>query len=65
MMVYVVILSPFLIPCERITQLKTAIVVFQDVVSYGSNNGKEFKSEGSVRKYMREQAKTIFRKKNN
>ena len=42
--------------------LKTAVEVFQDVVSYESNNGKEFKSEVRVRKYMREQAKTIIRK---
>jgi hypothetical protein len=43
--------------------LKTAVEVFQDVISYESNNGKEFKSEVRVRKYMREQAKTIIRKK--
>jgi hypothetical protein len=43
--------------------LKTAVEVFQDVISYESNNGKEFKSEVRVRKYMHEQAKTINRTK--
>ena len=42
--------------------LKTAVEIFQDVVSYESNHGREFKSEVRVRKYMREQAKTIVRK---
>ena len=36
---------------------------FQDVVSYESNHGKEFKTEIRVRKYMRVQAKTIIRRK--
>ena len=35
--------------------LKTAAEVFQEVVSYESNHGKEFKSEVRVRKYMRRQ----------
>ena len=43
--------------------LKTAVEVFQDVVNYESNHGKEFKSEVRVRKYMRIQAKTIILKK--
>ena len=43
--------------------LKTAVEVFQDVVSYESNHAKEFKTEIRVRKYMRVQAKTIIRKK--
>jgi hypothetical protein len=42
--------------------LKTAVEVFQDVVSYESNHGKEFKTEVRVRKYMRIQAKTIVLK---
>ena len=43
--------------------LRTAVEVFQDVVSYESNHGKEFKTEIRVRKYMRVQAKTIIRRK--
>ena len=39
--------------------LKTAVEVFQDNISYESRNGKEFKSEIRVRKYMRDFAKTI------
>ncbi len=44
--------------------LKTAVEVLQDVVSYESNHGREFKSKSEVRvrKNMREQAKTIVRK---
>ena len=33
--------------------LRTVVEVFQDVVSYESNRGKEFKTEIRVRKYMR------------
>jgi hypothetical protein len=40
--------------------LKTAVEVFQDVISYESRNGKEFKSEIRIRKYMRDLAKTII-----
>jgi hypothetical protein len=43
--------------------LKTAVEVFQDVISYESRNGKEFKSEIRVRKYMRDFAKTIVLRK--
>ena len=39
--------------------LKTAIEVFQEVVSYESKQSKEFRTEVRVRKYMRVQAKTI------
>ena len=42
--------------------LKTAVEVFQDVVSYESNHAKEFKTEIRVRKYMRVQAKSIILK---
>jgi hypothetical protein len=43
--------------------LKTAVEVFQDVISYESRNGKEFKSEIRIRKYMRDLAKTIVLRK--
>jgi hypothetical protein len=43
--------------------LKTAVEVFQDVISYESRNGKEFKSEIRIRKYMRNFAKTIVIRK--
>ena len=37
--------------------------MFQDVISYESRNGKEFKSEIRVQKYMRDLAKTIVLRK--
>ena len=43
--------------------LKTAVEVFQDNISYESRNGKEFKSEIRIRKYMRDLAKTIVLRK--
>ena len=43
--------------------LKTAVEVFQDVISYESRNGTEFKSEIRIRKNMRELAKTIVLRK--
>ncbi len=43
--------------------LKTALEVFQDVVTYESNKSKEFRSEVRVRKYMRDLAKTIILRK--
>jgi hypothetical protein len=43
--------------------LKTAVEVFQCVISYESRNGKEFKSEIRIRKYMRDLAKTIVLRK--
>ena len=41
--------------------LKSTIQVFKDVVSYESLNGKDFKTEVQVKKYMRVQAKTIIK----
>jgi hypothetical protein len=43
--------------------LKTAIEVFQEVVSYESKHGKDFRTEVLVRKYMIVQAKSIVHKK--
>jgi hypothetical protein len=43
--------------------LKTAIQVFQEVVSYESTHCKEFRTEVRVRKYMRVQAKSTVLKK--
>ena len=43
--------------------LTTAIEVFKDAISYESRNGKDFKVEIRVRKYMRDQAKTIIVRK--
>ena len=43
--------------------MKTAVEVFQCVISYESRNGKEFKSEIRIRKYMRDLAKTIVLRK--
>jgi hypothetical protein len=43
--------------------MKSAVEVFQDVVSYESKQGKEFKNDVRVRKFMRTQAKTIVLKK--
>ena len=41
----------------------TAVEAFKDVISYESRNGKDFKMEIRVRKYMRDQAKTIIIRK--
>jgi hypothetical protein len=37
--------------------------VVQDVISYNSRNGKEFKSEIRIRRYMRDLTKTIVLRK--
>jgi len=39
--------------------MKSAVEVFQDVVSYESKQGKAFKNDVRVQKFMRTQAKTI------
>jgi hypothetical protein len=44
--------------------LKTAVEVFQDVISYESNNGKEFKSEVRVRNTCVNKQKQLLEKNN-
>ena len=41
--------------------LRSSIEVFEEVVSYESQYLKEFKKESVVKKYMREQAKSILK----
>ena len=43
--------------------MKSAVEVFQDVVSYEFKQGKEFKNVVRLRKFMRVQAETIVLKK--
>jgi hypothetical protein len=40
--------------------LKSSLEVFSEVVSYESLNGKEFKTEAHVKRYMRVQARSIL-----
>jgi hypothetical protein len=43
--------------------LTSSVEVFKDVISYESRNDRYLKSEIRVRKYMRDQAKTIILRK--